>query len=147
MKNADKYFKIGTLALLIIASVSCKKDKGTDLSNDLLVGTWKMTERIEDEASTMDNCAKSNIFKFNADGTVQSQDWIDDGTGGCKDATPSSINIKWAKTGENKYKYIMSFGGQSEELAFTTQFSESNNKVIITESDEDGVAHITFIRQ
>lgn len=132
------------MLLLLAAFISCKKDKNESTGGDPLIGTWKMLERVEGGTSTMDDCSALNIFNFNADGTMKAQDWVSDGAGGCKDKTPLAVTIKWEKTGENKYKYIMSAGGQSGTTSFSTQFLENNNKVIITET---GNVQVTFLRQ
>jgi|SRR5690554_2960049 len=145
MKKITKFLSVLFLTGVTSTFTSCSSDDGGgDTSGDPLIGKWKMTERLEGGVSTFDDCAAQNIYEFKADGAMTANDF-EDGGSGCEDQVPAGIDFTWENLGDNSYKYTIPLVGF--EFEFETEFSNSNNTLIVSGIDGGELQETHFIRQ
>ena len=141
MKNLKKLLG---LAFLAIAFASCAGNDDNGSSNDLIIGQWKQISETEDGTpQTLTSCDLTEVTEFFADGNFLSEDYdLVDGNCVLDDPNEPGITItsKWTKIINNSYNVKFYVNGNEAPLTlnFTTVFSDGNNKVTTTSTQEDG---------
>ncbi len=139
--------KLAQLFMLVSASLlfSCSSDDGgSSTSGDPIIGKWKMVSGTENGVPLpVEECAslESTLFKANGDFIAEDYDLEN---GNCVLQNPNepgiTITMKWSKVASNSYKVNFYVNGEMSPyaLTFTTLFSDNNNKVTTTATEEDG---------
>ncbi|MDD3004924.1 hypothetical protein [Flavobacterium sp.] len=139
--------KLAQLFMLVSASLlfSCSSDDGgSSTSSDPIVGKWKVISTTENGAPlTIGECEalETSLFKSNGDFIAEDYELEN---GECVLQNPNepgvTVNMKWSKVATNSYKVNFYVNGQESPyaLTFTTVFSDNNNQVTTTATEEDG---------
>ncbi|TSE04438.1 lipocalin-like domain-containing protein [Aquimarina algiphila] len=68
-----KNFTLVSIAIFFTLFVSCSSDDDDAGSQDLIIGKWTLSERVQNGSTTeLDDCFKTNTVVFLADGTLKS---------------------------------------------------------------------------
>ncbi|MBS9774405.1 MAG: hypothetical protein KGV59_04525 [Tenacibaculum sp.] len=128
------------LAFTVMATasfVSCSKDD--DDTNDLIVGTWKINQTVEDYETPEDyECDKKSSVTFNSNGKFLTESWeVNDD----KKCVKEEVHGSWENTGKDIYKIILfdKEGKKESEKKAKITFSNNNKTMTINSinSDED----------
>ncbi len=141
-------FMILPFLLLGILSVSCKDDDSSGGNDDLIVGTWKVSDAWVGEESIYDQllennfCAMQNIYKFMNDNTLHI-DTFEEGI------TPENCVIGVPQTGTWSHTnnvYTVTFDDSGESSNSTVEF-QGNNTFIAPTTFQGQSVLLEFTRQ
>ena len=139
-----KFTKLFGLALLAVVLASCAGNDDNGSTNDVLIGQWKQISEVDNGTTvTLNACDLTEVTEFVADGTFLSQDYdLVDGACVLDDPNAPGVTItsKWFKIIDNSYQVKFYINGNEAPLVlnFTAVFSDGNNKVTTTATEEDG---------
>lgn len=141
MKKLVKLFSV--LAVTILFSCSSDND-GNSVSGDPIVGEWKFmsgTENGVPQVLTECDLLEKSIFKSNGEFVAEDYDLVD---GVCTlqelNEPGLTVTMEWEKVADNSYEITFFANGVATptKIAFTSVFSDNNNTVTITATEEDG---------
>ena len=141
-----KRIKVLLLLVLTLSLSNCSDDDNNSETNetDLIIGKWKLTERIEDGTElTITNCELDNFIEFLSDGTISDTYY---------EPNPSIMNEcvefvdnsgSWNKISDSNYNIILDEG----DLDYNASISFSQNNTIHTQTYtiEDGGENYNYV--
>ncbi len=131
------------LTVFSLAFASCKKEDTNGnpdditVSEDVIVGTWKLVSKTENGEAYTDSCGLAQgKYSFNADGRGKVEGANTSSLSG--ECVPFSYAISsWEKTADNKYTVHAGSGSLAITREWTTVFSNNNNRLEITQYEEE----------
>ena len=141
-----KKIKVLLLLVLTLSLSNCSDDDNNSETNetDLIIGKWKLTERIENGTElTITNCELDNFIEFLSDGTISDTYY---------EPNPSIMNEcvefvdnsgSWNKISDSNYNIVLDEG----DLDYNASISFSQNNTIHTQTYtiEDGGENYNYV--
>ncbi|MDH7447339.1 lipocalin family protein [Aquimarina sp. 2201CG14-23] len=99
--------------------ISCGDDDD-GIDQDLLIGSWKLSQEFEDgELIVSDPCDLQGSLTFNADGTLESEFYEEDGNENCILVVEYEDTGTWENKGNGIYTFIIDGEASTDEIKFS----------------------------